>query len=84
MNNQAQSFKVTLSDWNGAVRGRPFRKMQLLPMLPCMILRQLPLNPLILIWITPLVSMIISKTGHALKKAMSCLLISVRRWSFPV
>jgi hypothetical protein len=27
MNNQAQSFKVTLSDWNGAVRGRPFRKI---------------------------------------------------------
>lgn len=27
MNNQAQSFKVTLSDWNSAVRGRPFRKI---------------------------------------------------------
>lgn len=27
MKNQARFFKVTLSDWNGAVRGRPFRKI---------------------------------------------------------
>lgn len=27
MHNQAQLFKVSLSDWNGSVHGRPFRKI---------------------------------------------------------
>ncbi|MBT2289371.1 hypothetical protein J7E73_09535 [Paenibacillus albidus] len=27
INDQAKLFKVTLSDWNGTVRGRPFRKI---------------------------------------------------------
>lgn len=75
MNQQARLFKVTLSDWNGAVRGRPTRKIAISAKASLYDLAAVTIESLILIWIMPLDSMIISKTGHALRKAMNHLLM---------